>query len=252
MAALATQPCRIIPSLLLRKGRLVKGIQFVGHRDAGAPATTARAHSAQGADEIVLLDIDSARTGSEPDFEALEKVADEVQIPLTFGGALTSVDRMHRAIAGGADKICLTSAALADPSLIDQGARRFGAQAIMLGIDCKDGFVFDHVAQRVRRDTTPEAWAREATERGAGEIRLCAVEREGTRRGLDIELYRRVRAMVNVPIVLEGGIGTLEQIAEAMRAGADSVALGTLLVFTDANLVKIRRYLQNAGIMVRP
>jgi len=246
------QPCRIIPSLLLRNGRLVKGIRFAEHRDAGAPATTARAHSAQGADEIALLDIDASREARLPDFDALEKVANEVQIPLTFGGGLRSIDLIHRAISAGADKVCLTTAALDAPELIERGARRFGAQAIVLGIDCHGGQLFDHVARAVRADRTPEEWAREAVDRGAGEIRLCAVDREGTRQGLDLELYRRVRAKVNVPIVLEGGIGAFEQIASAMAAGADSVALGTLLVFTDANLVKIRRYLQNAGIEVRP
>lgn len=245
-------PCRIIPSMLLRKGRLVKGRQFAEHRDAGAPATTARAHSAQGADEVMLLDIDASRTGAEPDFASLEKVASEVQIPLTFGGGLSSSERIHRAIFSGADKVCLTTAALNNPGLIDLGARRFGAQAIVLGIDCLNGRVFDHVERRTHDRLTPEEWASESVRRGAGEIRLCAVEREGGRQGLDLDLYTRVRAKVNVPIILEGGIGTLEQIAGAMGSGADSVALGTFLVFTDANLVKIRRYLQNAGIAVRP
>ncbi len=239
----------------MRKGRLVKGVRFGDYRDAGAPATSCRAHSAQGADEIMLLDIDASREDREPDFEALKKVAPEVQVPLTFGGGLSDVDRIHRAIEAGADKICLTTVALDNPDLIEQAAHKFGAQAVMVGMDIvrRDGKpeLFDH---RTRQTVTKPLrdWVSEAVDRGGGEIRLCAVDREGTRQGLDVELYNEVRSQVNVPIILEGGAGDLAHVAAAMGAGADSIGLGTLLVFSDNNLVKARRFLANAGLDVRP
>lgn len=246
---------RIIPSLLLREGRLVKGVRFAEHRDAGAPATTCRAHSAQGADEILLVDIDASRLGRAPDFAALEQVAKEIQVPLTFGGGLRDVELIHRAIEGGADKALLTSVALDDPGLIDAAAHRFGAQAVVIGLDVvqRGGAyrIHDHRTGRLdERDL--DGWIKEAVARGAGEIRLCAVDREGTREGLDLALFAHVRRLVNVPIILEGGAGDLPQVAAAMHAGADSIGLGTLLVFSDNNLVKVRRFLGGAKLKVRP
>ncbi|HEX2653029.1 MAG TPA: HisA/HisF-related TIM barrel protein [Xanthobacteraceae bacterium] len=245
---------RIIPSLLLRRGRLAKGVRFADYRDAGAPATICRAHSAQGADEILLLDIEASHDGRESDFGALEKVAAEIQVPLTFGGGMTNLDRIHRAIEAGADKVCLTTAALDRPDLIEEAAQVYGAQAVMVGIDVvrRDGDykLYDHrTGWTVSKQL--DDWVGEAVSRGAGEIRLCAVDREGTRQGLDTTLHDRVRARVNVPIILEGGVGDLDHVAAAMKAGADSIGLGTLLVFSDNNLVKVRRFLANEGLKVR-
>lgn len=247
---------RIIPSLLLRDGRLVKGIRFGEHRDAGAPATTCRAHSAQGADEILLLDIDASRQGRAPDFSALALVSREIQIPLTFGGGLNSIDLIHQAIEGGADKVCLTTVALDNPDLIDQAAHRFGAQAVVVGIDVRrnggEASLYDHRCAKTLAERDLDHWVDEIIARGAGEIRLCAVDLEGTREGLDIELYHRVSSRTNVPLILEGGAGDLPQVVAAMKAGVDSIGLGTLLVFSDNNLVKIRRFLGAAHLKVRP
>lgn len=246
---------RIIPSLLLRKGRLVKGVRFAQYRDAGAPATICRAHSAQGADEILLLDIDASREGRDPDIDSLKKVAAEVQVPLTFGGGLTDIGHIHCVVESGADKVCLTTAALDRPALIEEAAHCFGAQAVMVGVDVvrPNGAarLYDHRTGRVL-DLPLATWIKEAIDRGAGEIRLCAVDREGTRQGLDTALYAEVRAQVNVPIILEGGAGDLDQVARAMKTGADSIGLGTLLVFSDNNLVKVRRFLAGASLKVRP
>jgi len=247
---------RVIPSLLLRRGRLVKGVRFAAHADAGSPATTCRAHSAQGADELLLLDIDAARERRAPDFAALESVAAEAQVPLTFGGNLTDIDRIRRAIETGADKVCLNTAALDAPDLIDAAAHRFGVQAVVIGIDVtlRDGVraLFDHRSGRALAAPSLDAWIDEAVARGAGEIRLCAVDREGSRAGLDLDLHAHVARRVRVPIILEGGAGSLTDVASAMKAGADSIALGTILVFSDNNLVKVRRFLQEAGLQVRP
>ncbi len=247
---------RIIPSLLLRSGRLVKGVRFADHADAGAPATTCRAHSAQGADELLLLDIDASRMRRPPDFDALAVVATEIQVPLTFGGGLTDLGLIRRAIEMGADKVCLTTSALDRPELIAEAAHRFGVQAVVVGIDVTmdagKPVLFDHRTGRPMTTPSLDSWVIEAVGQGAGEIRLCAVDREGTRTGLDTALHAQVRRLVNVPIILEGGAGSLTDVADAMKRGADSIALGTLLVFSDNNLVKVRRFLGEKGLRVRP
>jgi len=247
---------RIIPSLLLRGGRLVKGVRFARHVDAGAPATTCRAHSAQGADELLLLDIDASRNNQPPDFAALSDVAAEAQVPLTFGGGLTDISLIRRALEMGADKICLTTSALDSPRLIAEAAQLFGAQSVVVGIDVTmhagNPMLFDHRTGREMAAPTLDSWVSQAVGHGAGEIRLCAVDREGTRSGLDIALFERIRKLVNVPIILEGGAGSLPDVAAAMKQGADSIALGTLLVFSDNNLVKVRRFLGERGLRVRP
>ncbi len=246
---------RLIPSLLLRGERLVKGVRFAGHRDAGAPATTARAHGAQGADELVLLDIDATRRGRGPNYAALESVAREILVPLTYGGGIASVDAARRCLERGADKTCITGPALDRPDLLSDVARQFGIQAVVAGIDVvgEGGRwrVYDHRSGVPAKPTLVD-WVRTVVDAGAGEIRLVSVDREGSRRGLDVELWRVVSGLVSVPVILEGGVGSLGHIAEAMAAGVDSVGLGTLLVFSDNNLVKVRRYLRGVDAPVRP
>ena len=248
---------RIIPSLLLREGRLVKGEAFARHRDAGNPATTARAHNAQGADEIIAMDIDAARQERGPDLEVVTKIAAEAQIPLTIGGGITSTETARACLAAGADKVCLTTAALDAPELITEMAKLCGRQAVVLGIDVMtdpDGTrqIFDHRSGTTRPETDWRDWLPQGVALGAGEIRLMAVDREGQRTGFDLGLHAEARALVNTPIILEGGAGTLEDLTEAMAAGVDSLALGTMLVFSDNNLVKLRRVLAGAGQPMRP
>ncbi|MBO6782203.1 MAG: imidazole glycerol phosphate synthase subunit HisF [Alphaproteobacteria bacterium] len=248
---------RLIPSLLLREGRLVKGRAFAEHRDAGNPATTARAHNAQGADEIIVLDIDASRDRRPPDLDTVAVVAAETQIPLTVGGGVDSVDMARACLGAGADKICLTSTARQRPELISEIARLCGRQAVVLGIDIETGAdgsrkLYDHRTGSADGATDWRHWLAEGVTRGAGEIRLMAVDREGTRTGFDTALFHDARAYVNVPIILEGGAGTLDQLTDAMEAGVDSLALGTMLVFSDNNIVKLKRVLANAGQPMRP
>jgi len=247
---------RIIPSLLLRDRRLVKGVRFSDYRDAGAPATTCRAHSAQGADEISIVDIDASRLGREPDFTTLQSISREVQVPVTFSGGIAGVERAHRAMESGADKIGINTTALDRPPLIEELARVYGAQAVVIGIDAvrknNEIRLYDHRTRKILDKPDFRDWVRAATEHGAGEIRIVAVDREGTREGFDVPLWQAVRDLTDVPIILEGGAGSLGQIAEAMKAGVDSVGLGTMLVFSDNNLVKVRRYLEGAGLPMRP
>lgn len=245
---------RVIPSLLLRAGRLVKGVRFKEHRDAGNPATTARAHNAQGADELLLLDIDAAREGRGPDLATIGKVAAECFMPLAAGGGIRTLADARAVFEAGADKVVINTAALDRPALLGEIARVYGAQAVVVAVDVFEresaGLVYDHrTSQPTGR--AAEAWIEECVRLGAGEIRLCSVDREGTRTGLDLQCLARVRSLVRVPVIGEGGAGSLEDVDSAMKAGADGVALGTLLVFSDNNIVKVRRFLAKAGHNVR-
>ncbi len=245
---------RLIPSLLIKGGRLVKGVRFGDHQDAGLPHTTARAHNAQGADELCVLDIEASREGRGLDLETVRKVAAECFMPLTVGGGIGSLDIAYECMASGADKLCLTTTALDGPGLITELATVFGSQSVVLGIDAVEGDggyrLFDHRAHDFL-DRDPVVWAREAVERGAGEIRLMAVDREGGRQGMDLALLEMLKEAVGVPVVLEGGAGTLDHLKAAYAAGADGICVGTMLVFSDNNLVKIKRYLAGRGSNIR-
>ncbi len=246
---------RLIPSLLLRGGRLVKGARFKDHKDAGLPHTTARAHNAQGADELIISDIDASRENRPPDLNAIGRVAAECFMPLTVGGGIRNQDIARECMAHGADKLCLTSTALADPDLISRLANRFGSQAIVLGVDVavmSGGWsLYDYLTGGAGNGDVL-AWLKEGVRRGAGEIRLMAVDREGTRNGMDTDLLQACRKAVGVPIVLEGGAGDLDHLDAAFEAGADGVAVGNMLVFSDNNLVKIKRFLTGRERRVRP
>ena len=246
---------RLIPSLLLRRGRLVKGVAFRDHLDAGRPETTARAHNAQGADEIIILDIDASRNKRTPDFDTLRQVTAECFMPVTFGGGILSRDDAARAMDAGADKLTLTMTALENPRLIDDLAHLLGTQAVVLGVDVVrvNGrtMIFDHHRHEPVVSRRLFDWIDEAVGRGAGEIRLMSADREGRRTGMDLDLIGEIVARYHVPVVAEGGAGTLEHLAEALHAGASGVAVGTMLVFSDNNLVKIKRFLNSRNCAVR-
>lgn len=246
---------RLIPSLLLKERRLVKGVTYGNWRDAGNPATTARVHSAQGADELLLMDIEASRLGRGPDLETVAVVAKECSMPLTVGGGVTSVEIGLACLAHGADKLCVTTTALDRPELLTELAHRFGRQAVVLGLDVirrgKQRFVYDHRSGKPVPDRDWRDWLKEGVARGAGEIRLMAVDREGTRTGMDSELLAEAAGLVDVPVILEGGAGALGDLDHAMKSGADAVAVGTLLVFSDNNLSKVKRFLRGAGHTMR-
>ena len=242
---------RVIPSLLVSGGRLVKGQRFRDHLDAGNPVTTARAHDAQGADELILLDVEASRSGRGPDLAAIAAVAKACFMPLAVGGGIRTLDDARGVIGAGADKVVVGAGALDHPELLRDIATVFGAQAVVLALDIdEERRVLDP------RDRKPSgldmlSWGQRAVSLGVGEIRLCAVEREGTRRGFDLEALEALTRAVSVPVIVEGGCGSLDHIPPAIRAGANGVALGTMLVFSDNNLVKIRRYLAGQGFRVR-
>lgn len=247
---------RLIPSLLLKNGRLVKGRCYREFRDAGNPRTTARAHNHQGADELMVFDIEAAKYQRPPDVNTIKSIADECFMPLCVGGGIYNLDIAQDCMNAGADKLCLTSVALENPALITQLAHHFGSQAIVVGIDIiRDGEgrprLFDHRHQRMICDSNPWQWMQTAVIHGAGEIRLMSVNREGTLLGYDMDLFYQARQLVNVPIVLEGGAGSLHHLQSAFTAGVDGVATGAMLVFSDANLVKIKKHMLTSQCRIR-
>ena len=222
---------------------MVKGVRFRDHRDAGSPKTTARAHNAQDADELVLLDIEASRQRRGPDLRAIRRAAEECFMPLTVGGGIRSVRDARDCMDAGADKLSVNTGAMDDPSLITRLAEKYGSQAVQLSVDVKGERLYDHRSGKTMPD--PLGWIRRGVKLGAGEIRLTSVDREGTRQGMDLALYARVQ--VGVPVILEGGAGGLGQLDEALAAGVHGIGLGTMLIFSDNNMVKIKSYLAGKG-----
>ena len=204
---------------------------------------------------MLLLDIDAWRKDSGPDLETIRQVAAECLMPLTVGGSIRTLEIAHACMESGADKLCLTTAALDNPELLTQLAHTYGSQAVVLGVDIAGAEsayrLYDHRSDTSLERRNPLDWIHEGVERGAGELRIASVDREGTRDGIDVSLLQEVLDRVRIPVVIEGGAGTLDHVVEAFNAGADGVALGTMLVFSDNNLVKIKRYLSQRGQMMR-
>lgn len=247
---------RLIPSILIQNGRLVKGKTYDDFIDAGGAATTARAHNAQGADEIIVCDINASKLGQEPDFETLRAIAEECFMPLTFFGGINSIDLALKAMDCGADKIGITSCAYDNPALINQLAMRYGNQAIVLGLDIirteeNNYRLFDHRSKKALSED-PLDFAKMCIDRGVGEIRIMAVHNEGSHKGLDLGLFNYIRGEVMVPIILEGGSGSLHDLEEAYQNGVDAISVGSMLVFSDANLVKIKQHMRTKKIHLRP
>jgi len=248
--------CRIIPSMLYRGDRLVKGVGFGGHRDAGNPITTTRVYDSQGADELLVLRIEP---GSKPDdgkyLEQMKTLARECSIPLCLGGGIEALDDAQKLFDCGADKVFVSRAARTNPALITQIARRFGNQAVMVGLEIvrTNGrtLLYDSRATAVIPDIGWLDHASRVVEAGAVELRLCSVGHEGTGKGLDLEAFGTLAGHVNVPIILEGGCKALEHLDVALHAGCRNIALGSMLVFSDHNIIKIKAYLKNKGHRIR-
>ncbi|HEY8582540.1 MAG TPA: imidazole glycerol phosphate synthase cyclase subunit [Capillimicrobium sp.] len=248
---------RLIPSLLLREGRCVKGRQFGvdGFRDTGNPVTAARVYDAQGADELIFLDITASAEARATTIDVVHHVAEEVFMPLCVGGGIRTLDDIRALLQAGADKVSLNTGALERPQLVEEAARRFGNQAIVLSIDVRrvDGRpeVFGFAGTRpTGRD--PVDWAREAVDLGAGEILITSVDREGTMSGYDVELTRSVADAVTVPVIAHGGCGTLQHLVEGIDEGhADAVSCASMLHFTDQSLIKARAHMKTYGVDVR-
>jgi len=247
---------RVIPCLDVDAGRVVKGTNFVGLRDAGDPVELAARYDAEGADEIIFLDITASHERRETIAELARRTADEVFIPFTIGGGIRSVGDAQAVLDAGADKVAVNSAALARPELIGELAEVFGAQCVVIAVDAKrseQGWdVYTHGGRAVVEGREAVAWAREAVERGAGEVLLTSMDRDGTTSGYDLALTRAVADAVSVPVIASGGVGELEHLSEGIvEGGADAVLCASIFHFGKHTVREAKRHLRDAGVPVR-
>ena len=248
---------RIIPCLDVKAGRVVKGVNFVNLIDAGDPVKVAKAYSDAGADEVVFLDITASSDERDIILDVVERTAEEVFIPLTVGGGIRNIDDIRNILNAGADKISMNSAAIKDPSLINQGAERFGNQCIVVAIDAKRvdwGSGFEVYIHGGRLNTGIDAveWAKEAQSRGAGEILLTSMDADGTKAGYDLELTRAVSEAVNIPVIASGGAGNMKHFLEAFEEGkADAALAASLFHFKELEMNDLKQYLRENGMPVR-
>ena len=241
---------RLIPCLDMARGRVVKGVSFVGLRDVGDPVELASHYSEGGADELVLLDIAATPDNSSTMLEVVAMVADAITIPFTVGGGVRSVRDAAAIIEAGADRVSLNSAALATPSLITAIADRFGSQAVVVAIDAGDGIVHTHGGRRPTEvQTIP--WAREAGERGAGEILLTSIRQDGQRTGFDLELTAAVRNVLTIPVIASGGAGNAQHVADALRV-TEAALIASIVHENPTGLPGLRREIESLGITLRP
>ncbi len=246
---------RVIPCLDVDAGRVVKGVGFVDLRDAGDPVELAARYDAAGADELVLLDITATSDKRETVVELARRAADEVFIPFTIGGGVRSVADAQAVLDAGADKVSVNSAALARPQLIDELAGTFGSQCVVLAIDAKAGRTrtWEAYVAGGRTPTGRDAveWAREGAERGAGEILLTSMDRDGTNAGYDLTLTAAVAGAVSVPVIASGGAGELEHLTEALEAGADAALCASIFHYGRHTVAEVKEHLARAGVAVR-
>jgi cyclase len=256
-----TVAVRVIPCLDVDAGRVVKGIRFRELRDAGDPVELAAAYDAEGADELVFLDITASSGGRQTMDEVVRRTAGQVFIPLTVGGGVRSVDDVDRLLRAGADKVSLNTAAVARPGLLAEAAHRFGSQCVVLSVDARrwtgerggpaSGFEVTTHGGRAGTGTDAVAWAAQAVELGAGEILLNSMDADGTRTGFDLELIRLVRAAVTVPVIASGGAGALAHFPPAIGAGADAVLAASVFHFGELRIADVKAALRAAGHPVR-
>ena len=246
---------RIIPCLDMQNGRVVKGVRFVGFRDAGDPAEAARFYQDAGADELVLLDILASHEGRATMLDVVAKTAEGLSIPFCVGGGISSLDQIEALIGAGADKVSLNSAALRTPDLITEAASRFGSQAVVVAIDVKK--TADHWEVYLNGGRIPTGkdaleWALEAEKRGAGEILLTSMDADGVGQGYDLPITRQIADAVSIPVIASGGAGSLEDFRDAVIEGhADAMLAASLFHFRQLEIRQVKDYLQNLGIPVR-
>ncbi len=250
---------RIIPCLDVAGGRVVKGVRFLGLRDAGDPVEVARRYDAEGADEIVFLDIQASTDNRDTMLDVVRHTAEQVFMPLCVGGGIRKLEDIRRLLSAGADKVSINTPAIENPDFVNEAAGRFGSQCIVVAIDAKrmpDGtyIVKSHGGREGGRETAlePVAWAREVAERGAGEILLTCMDRDGTKSGYDIEMTRAVADAVSVPVIASGGAGTLEHLRAALdEGGADAALAASIFHFREFSIHEAKEYLAARGIPVR-
>lgn len=247
---------RIIPCLDVKEGRVVKGTNFVGLRDAGDPVERAAAYDIEGADELVFLDITASFEERKAMLDVIKQTAGQVFMPLTVGGGISTIEDIRNALRAGADKTSLNSAAVKNPQLIADGAKLFGSQCIVLAIDARrtGDHKWEVYVQGGRKPTGLDAveWAKKGVELGAGEILLTSMDADGTKNGYDIELTKAISSVVNVPVIASGGAGKLEDFYEVLvEGGADAVLAASLFHYKELTIAQVKQYLHDRGIEVR-
>ncbi len=246
---------RIIPCLDVKDGQTVKGIRFVNLRQAGDPVELGAAYAGQGADELVYLDITATIEGRGAFLKLVQRIAARLNIPFTVGGGIRSVYDVEALLNAGADKIGINSAAVQNPQLIDQLALEFGSQCVVLAIDAKkerdSWLVYTH-GGRSRTDLQAEDWAKQAVQRGAGEILLTSMNHDGEKSGFDIDLTRRIAQAVNVPVIASGGAGRMDDFVQVFQQGkADAALAASIFHFNEISIKELKTYLKNHNIEVR-
>jgi len=263
---------RIIPCLDLKDGRVVKGTNFLGLRDAGDPVELASRYNDQGADEVVFLDITASKEKRGIIIDLIQRAADQLFLPLTVGGGLKTIDDIQQILRAGADKVSLNTSAVHDPAIITKGAESFGTQCIVVAMDVKRNFTENPDAVPVKlcdgrtcwyeiviyggsKPTGIDAvrWAKEAEERGAGEILLTSMETDGTKNGFDIAITRAISEAANIPVIASGGVGTLEHFYDGFTKGkADACLAASVFHYGEFTVRDVKEYLARRGIPVRP
>jgi len=248
---------RVIPCLDVAAGRVVKGVNFQNLRDAGDPVELAALYSAQGADEITFLDVTATVDARATMYDVVRQTAEQVFIPLTVGGGVRSTDDVARLQASGADKVGVNSAAIARPALLSEIADRFGAQVLVLSLDVKrspataSGFVVTTHGGRTETQLDALDWAREAIERGAGELLVNSIDADGTKDGFDLELVGLMRELSSVPVIASGGAGKVEHFGQAIKAGADAVLAASVFHLREMTVGDVKDELKKEGVLVR-
>ena len=244
---------RIIPCLDVKDGRVVKGVNFVGLVDAGDPVEIAKRYNEEGADELCFLDITASHLGRDTIVDVVERVARELFIPLTVGGGIRTIDDISHLLNVGCDKISLNSAAIKNPNLIDEAANKFGSQCVVVAIDAKitdEGYSVFINGGRLDTGKDALAWAKEAQERGAGEILLTSMDCDGVKNGFELNLTRIFSAL-DIPVIASGGAGKMEHFKDAFLEGADACLAASIFHFREIEIKALKTYLREQGIEVR-
>lgn len=246
---------RIIPCLDVKDGQVVKGIHFVGLKEVGDPVALAKKYYVDGADELVFLDISATVEKRKTMVDVVRRVAKEIFIPFTVGGGISTIEDVHAMLMAGADKVSLNSAAIRNPSLIEEASKRFGNQCIVLAVDAKkraDNIGWNVYVEGGRKDTGIDCmeWILKGVSLGAGEILLTSMDADGTKDGFDLELYKAVSKIVNVPVIASGGCGKLEDFKSALEV-SDAALAASIFHYEESSVQNVKKYLKEEGVAVR-